>query len=520
MIRDPDSGDLIARILAAATDSTVAAAETWQRILADLHEKQRTFVLDTASRKCALKGRRGGGSYAIAAWLLEDWHRWPGAMSLYIALSKDHAKSILWPTLIEFDEKYNLGAVFNGQELTMTLPNGAVVRLCGAKDKIQIEKLRGFAKGARRVAVDEAGSFQGHDANFRYLINSVLSPQLMDMHHRGGGQIALISSPGLAPMGVFFEKTTGRDHMGKPVRPWKTHHWTALDNPYVGAQSYLVEELDEGGHILDGTPAEQIVAELLALKDTPLDDPAWAPLLARLSLSFRREYLAEWVKDKAALVYNAESHHLLPQGWKLPKGVYRIVIGCDPGWEDGNGFAVAAKPLESPDVYLLRAYYRPEMSTADIADELKKLSAEFHTSEIYADTGGEGGRLLADFDNYGITVQRAQKGLKKPRIEYTRALLDRRRLWLSVDCGDLVQEWQALPWDETRQSHREGFYDDCSDAALMAVWPLSQRFVEPKAPLPAVGTPEWRKLEAEREHELSIRAGRRIRRPRSRLPIG
>jgi hypothetical protein len=517
VIRDPESGETLARLLMAAAESTAGAAETWQNILADLHEKQRAFVLDTASRKCALKGRRGGGSYAIAAWLLEEWHLWPGAMSLYIALSKDHAKSILWPTLIELDEKYQLGATFNGQELTATLPNGYVVRMCGAKDKIQIEKLRGFAKGARRVGIDECGSFQAHDANFRYLINSVLSPQLMDTHHKGGGQIALISSPGLAPMGVFFEKTTGRDHMGKPVRPWKTHHWTALDNPYVGAQSYLVEELEEGGHILDGTPAAQIVAELLELKDTPLSDPAWIPLLARLSVSFRREYLAEWVKDKAALVYNAEPHHLLPPGWKLPRGVYRIVIGCDPGWSDGNGFAVAAKPLEAPDIYLLRAYYRPEMSTADIADELKMLSAEYHTGEIYADTGGEGDRLLADFDHCGILVQRAQKGLKKPRIEYTRSLLDRRRLWISADCVDLVQEWQALPWDEHRQSHRDGFYDDVADAGLMAIWPLSQRFVEPHSPPPALGTPEWRALEAKREHELSVRMGKRIRRPRKRL---
>jgi hypothetical protein len=515
VLRDPDPYALADALSSAGKPGI--AQQSWERILADLHDKQRAFVLDPAPRKCALKGRRGGGSYAVAAWLLEDWHLWPGAMSLYIAMSKDHAKSILWPTLIELNEKYELGIDFNGNELSATLPNKYVVSLCGAKDKVQIEKLRGFAKGARRVAIDEAGSFQAHDEDFKYLISSVLSPQLMDSHHKGGGQIALISSPGLSPMGYFYEKTTGKNHMGKPVRAWKTHHWTALDNPYVGAKSYLVEELEEGGHILDGTPPAQIVDELITLKDVPPSDPRWAALAARLSVGFRREYLAEWVKDKDALVYYAEDHHLLGAGWALPKGVYRIVIGCDIGWDDGNGFAIAAKSVDSQDVFLLSAYYKPELSTADIADELAKLKAEYRTGEIYVDTGGEGGRLLADMDNYGVLVQRAAKGLKKPRIEYVRSLLDRRKLWIVRDrCLDLLTEWQALPWDEERLSHREGFYDDVSDAALMALWPLSQRFVPRRPPPPKPGTAEFRKLEAEREHAAALRQGQRVRRRQRR----
>jgi len=241
-------------------DSTVG--DTWRRILADLHPKQRAFVLDRSSRKCALKGRRGGGSYGTAAWLLEDFHRFPGGMSLFLAHTKEAAKNILWATLEDLNERYGLGITFNGLELSATLPNGYRILLKGAKDRAQVEKLRGFSKGCRRIAIDEAGSFEAHDDLFRYLVRSVLVPQLMDQMKKGGGQLALIGSPGQSPAGYYFEVTSGVDHMGKPRRQWSTHHWTALDNPYVPAREFLTEELETGGHILDPdvAPAELDVA--------------------------------------------------------------------------------------------------------------------------------------------------------------------------------------------------------------------------------------------------------------------
>ena len=212
--------------------------------------------------------------------------------------------------------------------------------------------------------------------------------------------------------------------MGKEVPTWSTHHWTALDNPFLDAKGYLLEELESGGHILDDTPAEEIVTALIALKDVPQDDPAWDDLKSCLSTSFRREYLAHWVKDSNALVYQLSSRNILEEGWTLPAGQYRITIGCDIGWGDGNGFCVAAKNIFAKEITILQAYYLPEMSTAEIADELRKLSQQWHTSELYVDTGGEGQRLLEDLLHYGVMAQAAGKGRKKPRIEYMRSLLN------------------------------------------------------------------------------------------------
>jgi len=517
VIVEPDHYEL-ADILASLHVDNVGA-DSWSRILADLHPKQRAFVEDPSPRKVALKGRRAGGSHGIAAWLLENWQEWGGHLSLFIALSQDHAKRIIWPTLLKFDAKYGLGITFNNGEQTATLPNGYQIRLAGASDKVQIERFRGFANGLRRAVIDEAGSFQGHDDQFKYLINDVLVKQFMDTVHLGGGQLALVGSPGLDPIGYFFECSTGRDHQGKPKPQWSTHHWTALDNPYIDAATALLEDLEAGSHILDDTPPEEIVAELLRLRDVPANDNEdWTRLRAKLSAAFRREILALWVRDNESRVYPHTERNLVPESYQLdPRRVWRKIIGVDVGWSDGNGFAVAAKCLESPEVILLEAYRVPELNTEQIAGEIKKLRAFWGAGEIYVDTGGVGDQRLEDLGNYGVWAQRVAKGArKKPRIEYLRSLLENGNLKMRREhCVDLLTEWITLSWSKDRQTHREGVPDDVTDAVLHSVYPLSQLYVPPPT-RPKPGSEQWRAEQEKRELEASIRQGRRIKQHQQR----
>lgn len=482
----------------------------WNLIRAKLHDKQRAVLDDPSPEKCLEKGRRAGGSHVVAAWLLEDWHLWAGHTSLFVALTKEHAKRILWPTLIRMDKDFDLGLKFNGLDLIVIAPNGYRIILAAAKDSDQIEKLRGIAGGLRRACVDEAGSFGAHGDKFRYLLDSVIGPQFMDTMHLGGGQLILCGSPGIDPMGFYYEKCTGLNHLNEPVQKWSTHHWTALDNPAVDAKAYLLRKI--GPHIIDDTSPEQMVAWLVELNDLPLSDQLWAPVLARLSAAFRREYLADWVKDEASLVYLAGEKNMLPRGWELPRDEpWRITIGCDRGWNDGNGFCVAAKSLRSRDIVILRAYYKPSMSSEEIASELEQLKKDWRCGEAYVDTGGQGDQVLVDMDHFGVLTESAKKGKKKPRIEYVRALIRSGALKLRPEhCADVITEWSALPWSEDRQTHRDGFVDDVSDAVLYAVWPLSQRFVPGKRPRPKPGTIEARKLAEDEEFEKSQRKGKRL----------
>jgi hypothetical protein len=512
VIVEPDHYEL-ASILASLHIDEVGA-DSWSRILGDLHPKQRAFVDDPSPRKIALKGRRAGGSHGIAAWLLENWQEWGGHLSLFIAQSQDHAKRIIWPTLVKFDAKYGLGVEFNNGAHTATLPNGYQIKLSGAADKPAIERLRGFSQGLRRVVIDECGSFQGHDAQFKYLINDVLVKQFMDTVHLGGGQLALVGSPGLDPIGYFFECSTGRDHQGKPKPQWPCHRWTPLDNPHIDAPTALLEDLESGSHILDDSTPQEIVTELLRLRDVPANDNEdWTRLLAKLSAAFRREVLALWVRDNESRVYAYTDKNLLPPSYGLaPTRVWRKIIGVDVGWSDGNGFCVAAKCLESNDIILLEAYRVGELGTKEIAQEILRLKAFWDAGEIYVDTGGVGDQRLDDLGNYGVWAQRVAKGArKKPRIEYFRSLLENSSLKIRREhCVDLLTEWVTLSWSPDRQTHRQGVPDDVTDAALHAVFPLSQLHVPP--PLrPRPGSDEWRAEQERRELDASIRQGRRIK---------
>lgn len=511
MIHESHRTALLDALVERHVDAT--AGDTWGEILAGLHPKQRAFVEDTAWRKCGLKGRRAGGSFGVAAWLCKDWQNWAGLTSLFVAQTKEHAKTILWATLELFDSRFNLGIAFNGLELSARFPNGYTILLKGAKDKAQVEKLRGFARGLVKAAVDEVGSFGvSHDGMLRYLVESVITPQLMDHRHRGGGHLALLGSPGRDPIGLYFERTTGRTHEGKDALQWPTHHWTALDNPHVDARSYLLEELAHG-HVLDDTPADDVVEALLALRDVPQDDPAWSWVASKLSGTFRQEYLAHWVKDAERLVYIAGPRHLLAEPFVLPKGAYRVTIGCDIGWGDGNGFTVCARRVDSPLIYVLRSYYLPELSTHGIALELGKLRDTWRTGEIYVDTGGEGQRLLKDLEHYGVLAMAAGKGRKRPRIEYARSLLENGSLQIVAgECSELLAEWTGLPWSPDHESHREGFVDDVTDSFLMAVNPLSQRFLPEQQAAPNPGEPGYVDHRDRLEHERAVRQGMRIKR--------
>jgi terminase large subunit-like protein len=514
VIVEPDHLELADLLVSLHVDTL--GADSWERIKSDLHPKQRAFVEDRSNRKVALKGRRGGGSWGVAAWLLEDWHLWGGHLSLFIARTRDHAKSILWPTLERMDALYGLGITFNSMDLSAVLPNGYKILLRGAKDRSQIEKLRGFAQGLRRCVIDEAGSFADHDDQFRYLLHSIIVPQFTDTIHLGGGQLALVGSPGLDPIGLYFEVSTGHDHRGKPVPQWSTHHWTALDNSYLDGAAAMVEDLRGGTHILDDSTPEAIVDELIALKDVPPsnDNGRWDAVRAKLSAPFRREQLAQWTRDNESRVYSAADRNFLPAGYELdPHRVWRIIVGADIGWNDGNGFAVAAKCLEGPEVVLLEAYRIDELGTEGIARELIRLSRFWRASEIYVDTGGVGDMRLEDLANFGCYARRAIKGgRKKPRIEYMRALLENGNLKIVRDkCTDLLTEWITLSWSPDRQNHREGVPDDVSDGTLYAVFPLSQLFVAPDE-RPRPGTPEWVKAQDDREREAATRAGRRLKR--------
>lgn len=435
--------------------------------LADLFPEQRAFVESPAKRKAALCSRRAGKTWGVGAWLLDGAGKAPNGISVYIALTRNNARGILWKTLQEMDRKLSLGLKFreiDGQ-LMVQADNGHMIWLVGCKDASQAEKFRGYQFS--RVAIDEAGSFPSW---VEYLIEDVLVPTLLD----NDGEIALVGTPGLTPAGYFFDATTGTD----ANKSWSTFTWTVVNNPHI-------------------PHAEKWLTELRERKGWAEDHP-----------TFRREWRGVWVRDDEARVYPFDAAMNTYRGDAGETA--RRVLAVDLGFDDCTAFVVAANVPGQPVKYIERAWRASGMTPSQTAARIDQLRHEIRFDRIVIDEGALGKSIAEDFRRvFGIPCVRAEKKQKLAAVHLLRGDLLAGMVKLNAhECRQLVEEWMLLPWNEDRDDHHEGFVDDCSDAALYAYRALNA-YYEPVLDGPPPGSPDWYDQEAKQHKADTVeRIGR------------
>jgi hypothetical protein len=115
---------------------------------------QSAFIADQAKLKVVLCTRRSGKSYGAGLYLYQEAYETPGASCLYIALTRDSAKKIMWKDVLKpINRRLGLGAHFNETELTATLPNGSVVYVLGV-DSSEEEKQKLLGQKYKLVVID------------------------------------------------------------------------------------------------------------------------------------------------------------------------------------------------------------------------------------------------------------------------------------------------------------------------------------------------------------------------------
>ena len=422
--------------------------------LAALFPEQRAFVLDPAKRKTALCGRRAGKTEAVAAWLLDGAERKPGETCAYIALSQKQARRILWQTLRRVTGRHQIPITFHEQTLMATLENGSRIWITGCDNQGQADDFRGDRY--YRVAIDEAGSFPDWLA---YLVNDALNPALMDLD----GELAMVGTPGLVPVGFFYERSAGE-------HPWPTHHWTSLDNPYVPGEKYLNEQRGENGW------------------DT--NHPTYV-----------REYLGQWVRDDEARIYPFEPSRNTGTAPPLGERGWLRVLSVDLGYDDPCAFTLSVSLQGHPEVYFERAWTERKLTPAHISGKIQQLRAEQKIHRIVIDEGGLGKSISEGFRNDGIPCEPAEKSKKLAAIHEVRGALLAGTLRIDPQsCRGLRDEWLTVPWNEKRDDHHESFRDDLCDSALYG-WRAHRSFYRPEHEAPAVGSPEWHEAERKRQYE-------------------
>lgn len=412
---------------------------------------QSAFVEDTSQFVSALCTRRAGKTNGLALRFKRTMDRYPASLSRYIALTRDSAKDIMWPVLQEMDATHNWKANFTESNLTMTLPNGAKLRLMGADMKNFVRRLRGAKSPA--VAVDEAQEFE--TSHLENLVENVLTPTLAD--YGSDSWLALTGTPGPIPRGLFYDSTLG-------LAGYSVHKWTCYQNPYLKDITQFVERLKLKKKWTNETPA------------------------------YVREWQGRWVLDLDSLVirFNAEENGFDT----LPAGKYDFIMGIDLGFNDADAIAVIAWSESSKTSYLVHESIVKGQELTPLIEQVIDLARKFDVSKMMIDEGGLGKKIAEELRRrHHIPVQAADKKRKMENVALLNDALRTGMFKASPDSA-FAQDSYQLQIDHEKSTPdrivvKRGFHSDIIDAVLYA-FKESPAFTyqQPKAK-PKYGTQAW-----------------------------
>ena len=258
-----------------------------RRLIADCHPKQRDAAIDPSALVSACIPRGGGKTTTFMVRALDTMTSRPEAYVPYIATTKGHAVNILWRKVKRAMEAVQIEyRPYEVDKMIVLTKNGAILKLAGADDDAEVDKLRGFRIDG--LGIDEAAY---HSAKrLAYIIDEAVGPRLR-------GWVFLIGSPGRDPSGLFFDVTVPGGAMHRPYvdrdapeyagwAGWSSHSWS-LKEASQWAQ-------DQGAALADSelTGAWAEALRKKAANQWGDDNPKW-----------RREYLGEWAKDDTNNMY-------------------------------------------------------------------------------------------------------------------------------------------------------------------------------------------------------------------------
>lgn len=334
--------------------------------------EQNAFINDKERFIAAQCSRRAGKSTALAFKFLKTMEKNPKSTCIYLALTRDSAKDIMWPVLEEINEKYKLNCVLTESKLTMTHPNGATLKLYGADMVNFIRRLKG--QKSPGVAIDESQDFGVH---LQSLVVDVLTPMLIDY---ADSWLAVVGTPGPVPQGYFFDVTQQKRY------GYSLHKWTINENPHI-------------------TEPEKFIQTLITNNE-------WEPNHPTLL----REWRNQWVLDVEALWirYKEATNHYT----ELPKvSKWNYVLGIDIGFKDADALAVLAWSDDIKETYLVEEVVTTKQDITSLVEQIEEISTRYDFTKMVIDQGGLGLKIAEEIRRRkGIPIHAADKKLKAENV--------------------------------------------------------------------------------------------------------
>lgn len=426
---------------------------------------QNDFVQDPSRYIAAQCSRRAGKTNGLALRFFRTMETHPKSQCLYLGLTRQSSKEILWNVLQEMNDKFQLGCSFVESSLTMRHPNGASLVLFGADAKNLARRLKGRKYAG--VGIDESQDFT---SVIQSLVEDVLTPSISDYVD---GWLAVTGTPGPVPQGYFFDVTQGGKY------GFSQHRWTMLENPHMPDPKAFLDDL-------------------MQRREWKEDNP-----------TLLREYRNKWVLDTNSLwiQYTESENHFdtLPTGHQ-----WNYILGVDFGFNDSDALAVLAWSETSKVTYLVEELVTPKQGITELIEQVKFMQDKYKVHKTVADEGGLGKKMAEEMRRrYGISMQAADKARKQENVEL---LNDSMRLGtfkahkksrFATD-SYLIQ----IDWDKTTPNRivvKKKPHSDIIDAVLYAYKEsYAHTFEPPKPEGPKWGTPEWAKAQSNEMFEAEL----------------
>jgi len=439
-----------------------------------LASQQLAFIQDRARWKIACCSRRAGKTHACAILLLTYALEVPESLCLYVTLTRLSGKRIVWRRLLKLNREYGLGGKPDRSELTLELPNGSEIRIMGAKDDAEVDKIRGIDPAPRLVVIDEAQAFRPY---VQELVEDALEPMLIETK----GTMVLIGTPGKVRSGYFYDACAAappemmerlnvsppmndnagdEEDSGTIARAWSVHHWTIADNPFID-------------------DVEDELAAIRKRKRWTKDAP-----------TYQREYLGRWVAEHDALVYKYDQERngyvSLPDVSGLE---WHCILMVDQGYWDADAIGALWFRKGHPGVWLEEVHHERKASGGDLVEAARAawLARKGRCIRLGWDEGGGGTKTAEDARRLGLPVEPAEKAGKVAGIEQTNTALLSACLKVPAN-GHAAADAARVTWDPKARGVKlsERYHTDIWDCVnyglrwLVGLVPLNQPAELPK----------------------------------------
>lgn len=382
-------------------------------ILGECFSEQLDLINNTSKRKIACLTRRSGKSTTMGLYLINEALKNPRSKSVYINLTKEIAKKVMWTDIFEtIILKLNIPAELVGLEIKFD--NGSVISLTGAdatyKEK---QKLRG-QKNILAV-IDECQSFT---QDLEELVISVVLPTLADYN----GTLCMIGTPG-DQMGLHYWWRLNNPENYETNKAWVYFHWGWKNNPHVKENM------------------QKQVNELVTAN----------PLIEKTT-KFRQEYLGEWVVEDSARVYQSNKSlnyidNLPPSLFDTRNTVYLLSI--DLGYIDATAFVVSAYNNNLDNrMYVLESNKHAKLTISGVAEKIKEYQKRYQFRTMIVDAANrqavEEMRII-----HGLPLWAAEKQGKEAHIALMNSDFQIGGIKiLSPTNQELIQELETLIWSQ------------------------------------------------------------------------